>query len=416
MVVAFAVMSGVVGFAGVLALDVGFKLAERRDAQGDADAIALAGALELPRDDLSNVDAAALAVAQAEAWAIANGVDPATELSLTVLWNNDDSSSDECFAGQGPSQDVYVGVRATVTRTAPSIFLRLLTNVGDIDELTEVTTTATACSGRPTEMTGFMPIAVSQSGACFQDVGGDREPIPGERCDLTVDASASGLIGQLGLPTNGDCDEGNPSANVFEQNLINGVEVFCSSEGGVTEVQGNPGFNVGKAKSGIEARLATEGSCETNYPGTLALFNAGNAALDALYTDLDSPSRADGMDDFFEVFQYNSDPASPAATLAQWDCDPALEGVQTSPRNVAVIVVADYATPDGGCGPKCYTVQGFGRMYIEGCTNGGTFYKDCDWNGGGSFVIHARFVASFGDSKYTLGHSDYGDLQTFLKE
>ncbi len=416
MVVAFALMAGVVGFAGVLALDVGFKLAERRDAQGDADAIALAGALELPREDLSPADAAALAISAARAWAVSNGVDPDSELTLAVLWNNDDGSDDECFAGQGPSQDLYVGVRATVTRVAPSVFLRLLKGVGDIDELMRVTTTASACTGRPTEMTGFMPMAVSESGACFQGVAPDRAPVPGERCNLTVDSAAGGLIGQLGLPTSGDCDEGNPSANVFEENLINGTQIFCSSADGVTEVQGNPGFNVGKAKSGIEGRLATEGSCETNYPGTLALFDAGNAALNALYIDLDSPSRNDGIDDFFEVFQYNGDPDSPAATLAQWDCDPTIEGIQTSPRNVAVIVVADYATPDGSCGPLCYTVQGFGRMYIEGCTHNGTFYKDCDWNGGGAFTINARFVASFGDSKYSLGYTDYGDLQTFLLE
>ena len=181
MVVAFALMAGVIGFAGVLALDVGLKLSDRRDAQGDADAIALAGALELPRDDLSNADAAALAIVSARLWAVANGVDPDTELTLTVLWNNDDSSSDECFAGQGPSQDVYVGVRATVTRIAPSIFLRLLKNIGNVDDLMQVTTSASACSGRPTEMTGFMPMAVSESGACFQGVAPDREPVPGER-------------------------------------------------------------------------------------------------------------------------------------------------------------------------------------------------------------------------------------------
>ncbi len=44
----FVMLSGLMAFAGVPSLDVGLWLADRRDAQGDVDAIALAGALELP--------------------------------------------------------------------------------------------------------------------------------------------------------------------------------------------------------------------------------------------------------------------------------------------------------------------------------------------------------------------------------
>ena len=130
-------------------------------------------------------------------------------------------------------------MRATVTRIAPSIFLRLLKNIGNVDDLMQVTTSASACSGRPTEMTGFIPMAVSESGACFQGVAPDREPVPGERCNLTVDAAASGLIGQLGLPTIGDCDDSHPRAPVSRDNPLHGVAVLCPLVGGVPAVPGD---------------------------------------------------------------------------------------------------------------------------------------------------------------------------------
>ena len=56
----------------IITVDVGYWLSDKRDAQNDADAIALAAAQELP--DTAD------AVVAGEAWAVANNIDPATQL------------------------------------------------------------------------------------------------------------------------------------------------------------------------------------------------------------------------------------------------------------------------------------------------------------------------------------------------
>ena len=217
----FVVMLLLLGLMGVITVDVGLMLADRRDAQGDADAIAMAGALELPQFDVPQADARVAAVGAAEAWALANGVDPATELTLTVLWN------DNCFTLQGSPEPAYVGVKATVEREPMSVFASFVPGLNDVT----FSSSAVACSGSPVEMNGFMPFAISQSDACFEGPPEDRIPIFGERCDMIVDSSSSGLIGQLGLPLSGDCPDGNPSAAVFATNLENGAQVFCVMDG-----------------------------------------------------------------------------------------------------------------------------------------------------------------------------------------
>ena len=117
----FVMLSGLMAFAGVISFDVGLWLADRRDAQGDVDEIALAGALELPIRGVTQSSAVTvLAVNANEATATSNGVDHNTELTVAVLWNNDDNSNDECFAGEGDSKELYIGVErrsaATLSR------------------------------------------------------------------------------------------------------------------------------------------------------------------------------------------------------------------------------------------------------------------------------------------------------------
>ncbi len=402
---------------GFVTIDVGLFMNERRDAQSDVDKIALAGALELTL----NVDPAQQAVDEAAAlamsamWAEANGVDPTDPLySATVIYN--------CFSAD---DGFPTGVTVTVERT-PLAFFTTLWGIVDWD----VSASATACAGRPIDHAGFLPFALSQQSSCFVDNGADAEPryTPrlGERCDIDIDTNSTGLAGELGIaPDAESCDDGNSSAAVLEENIVGGVQVTCSL--GDTVIA-NAGHNVGKTISGIRARLAADppatyppdGSCEANLSSVLgaeANFIDGNAALnDVLAIPLASPSRNDGMDDFFETWAYAGPSAfHPAAELDPYDCSPE-DGLQKGARNISLIVVEDFAVPDGDAGPKSYIVKDFARMYLEGCSKDGVFYKDCLYSGGGKFTIHARFVEEVTNSHGDLGvGATFGDIEIFLK-
>ena len=429
----FAALFVVLTMFGIIVVDFGAWYADRREAQTDADLISLAGAIELPDFD-NDADAIGRALASALDWAAANDVDvsgamvagntlSAAEVEIEVL--------NTCFSD---NDEVHTGVRATVQRETSMFFANLLPGFGPV----EVTTTAIACSGMPVVMTGFLPWTVETAGDCFTDELDplDRTPILGERCDLVVGGGAgeSGDVGQLSFdPDGGACEEGTGSAKVYEEQIINGVQVSCraATEGESGDsVSSNTGVNVGKTKSGLEARLATEGDCSANYLGNqtdLSELSASFAPPNVSTPFEKTPIAGDDVDDFFEIWMPGSGWSSddPAANLVPYDCDPDEDGSQTSPRNITLIIIGDIAVDDGvGCSggggnsPHCYEVLGFARMYIEGCsTDSGGFSAKCDQSGGGgSFTIHGRFVESVGNSAFELGLSRLGDVQTFLKE
>ena len=388
---------GLFGLMAIISIDVGLLMTDRRDAQSDVDKMALAGALELTLEPGDAAADTAAATAAAQSWAARNGVDLST-VTIQVVSN--------CYT----ANDGYpTGVLVSLVRPPDTLFVD---NIGVTDWNTK--TDALACAGRPNEMTGFLPFALSETSPCFHTEGGEYVPNLGEMCDIEIDTNSTGLSGQLGLDPGGDCWDGNPSASVLKDNIINGAQVTCTIG---DSVQGGPGHSVGPTKDGIETRLAAEGACETNYADGLATFNASNAALNAVAaTDLHSPSRTDGMDDFYEVWARDPSAAHPAGGLLAYDCSSA-DGLQTSPRNVVLIIVHDALAPDGDEGPKSYEVQGFARMYVEGCTRSGTFYKDCDWGGGGKFFIHARFVQQVNPTNSDLNiNTTFGDVEVFLKD
>lgn len=407
--VAFIFMFAVFGFA---VIDVGVALGARRDAQGDADLVALAAAIELPNFD-DDAAGATAATAAANSWAAANDVD-LSDLTVTVI--RDCFSADDGF---------NTGVEVRVERVPPGFFFGIFPGVPQLT----VSAEATACSGAPQEASGFLPWAVETAGNCFTNEPdpADRTPILGERCDLVVGGGggASGDIGQLSLssdPSDG-CEDGNGSAAVYQTNIINGGVISCAVGESVTS---NTGVNVGATKSGLEARLVTDGICGTNaapiFGDVVAQTNDFNAH--PTITDLFAPDLG-GDDDFFEIWLpgLGYDLNDPGDKLDQYDCDPATPGSQSSPRNVTVIIVNDIAIDDGsGCtgggggSPHCYLVLGFARMYIEGCTTAAQgFSPDCDQpGGGGTFTIHARFIKSVGGSSTALGINQFGDIQTVL--
>ena len=386
------------------AVDVGLMLNDRRDGQADVDRIAMAGALALtlePSPTEQALDKAA-ALDAAASWAAANDVDvlePDTTLNVEVISN--------CYSAD---DGVYTGVVASLTREPPSIFVSLLSILD-----WQVETQAVACAGRTVEMIGFLPIALSEASSCFEpDGAGGFQPRLGELCDVVMESGVEGQHGQLGIDIDGQCSDGNSSGAVLKENVINGVQVICAVNDSVV---GNSGANVGPLKQALKQRFVNDGQCEDGLPAAMEPnFTAGNVALNAAVdNDLHSPSRTDGPDDFYEVWAY--DPTGhPAANLTPYKCGPVVWGEQTSPRNVNLIAVRDWQTPDGLVN-NSYIVRGFVRVYLEGCSDrNDIFRKDCNV-GGGKFTIHARFVQQLGITKTDLGLSaSYGDLEVFLKQ
>jgi hypothetical protein len=285
-----------------------------------------------------------------------------------------------------------------------------------------------ACSGSPSQLNGFMPFALEEAGACFQNDPADptrRVPIYGQRCAIVVggDSSSTGDLGQLGFQPGGDCGYGNSDADVYETNIINGVATDCSIGDSVTS---NPGVNVGKSLSGLKTRIATEGQCAAQATATFStvVANTNNFNMHPTMIDLLSPDTP-GIDDFFEIWGPGPGydwSVSPGEDLVPLDCstDP---GKQTSPRNIVVIIVAEIGVTDGtGCvgdaSSHCYEIQGFARMYLEGCENSKGWSSVCDLKGGGgTFTIHGRFVESVGEAYTDLSLIRYGsDTVTFLKQ
>ncbi len=405
-VIIFAGLMFVFALFGVMVIDSGLILTDRRDAQNDADRAALAGALELTLETGDAAADSAAAYAEGLSWAAKNGVD-ASEVLVEVI--------SSCYSA---NDGIPTGVRVTVTRD-PATFLVGMLPIANW----QTTATATACAGRPVELIGFLPFALSESGACFEDgPNGTRQPRLGEFCNIVIDTNTQGLLGELGITPNSVCADGNSSAKVLEENIINGTNTFCRVG---DSVQGNPGHNVGKTRSGLEARIASQGACNLSYSGGLAAFLAGQTAINDKFVDLWAPlgpNDADGRDDFHEIWEhpadYNPLTDNPADNLVPYDCDASAAGLQTSRRNATLIVVADFANPDGNAGPKSYIVRNFARVYLEGCTDKNDVpSRDCDFNGGGKFTIHARFVDQFGLTNADLGlDATFGDIEVFLKE
>lgn len=411
-VVSFALALMAFAICSTAVIDVGLLVSDRRDAQSDVDRAALAGALALTLDSETSIDDAVAARQAARAWAASNGIDesdPGVTLTVAVI--------SDCFS---LDDGVPTGVRVSVERQ-PSTFLISYLGVDDW----RTTATATACAGRPTEIEGFLPFALSEASDCFEtNSDGDRVPLLGQFCDLVIDSNSQGLSGELGIEPSAECDAGNSSASVLYDNIVNGTLTACAI--GDTVV-GNSGHNVGQTQSGISDRLATEGACDASFPiADQSLFLLGVDAINGdspdVLTDLYPPynSHGDGIDDFYEIWQLPPGWSSgdhPAGDLVPYDCDHTVVGLQTSPRNVSLLVIADFAAPDGNAGPKSYIVRSFARVYIEGCSNSNAeFFRDCGLSGGGKFTIHARFVDQVAASDVSLGlDAGFGDIEVFLR-
>ncbi|MCH7908144.1 MAG: hypothetical protein IIB38_00830, partial [Candidatus Hydrogenedentes bacterium] len=183
-----------------------------------------------------------------------------------------------------------------------------------------------------------------------------------------------------------------------------------------------PRMELVRTKAGIQERLLTDGLCSVNPAVNDTNFYAGNDALNAVLSIVLPPpvDLGDEFDDFYEVWAWNPNnknypaTAHPASGLVPYDCDPGTPKLQTSPRNVSLLVIGDFAVEDGGVNQ--YIIKDFARMYLEGCSDkDGDFHKDCEV-GGGKFTIHARFIEQVVNTQADLGlEASFGEIAIFLK-
>jgi len=399
--------------------DGGLLLNDRRDAQALVDRAAMAGALDLM---LAPSDTGSQAEDIAREWVIRNGGDPATD-TITV------SATNTCYSGNDPFP---TGVTVTIERDPP-VFL-----AGALGLDLRSGATATACAGVPIEHFGIFPLVVSSQGligTCFDNT---IQPIPGADCQIRVDSSSGGLVGELSVEfPNGEdevvnCTDSGSGANDLNNNLIHGIQAWCAAG---QAVSAKPGQNIGQTFNGIKGRLALEGSCDAAYAsagGTTSALQQAWSELNAYlaaYPGYDHeglrtsdsqgamPAAGDGVDDFYEVWSYGSG-SGPASDLTPLHC-PGYGGETNSPRNVVLIVVHDTFETQN----NTYVIRDFVRLYIEGCTrttNSGVseFRRDCGWNslGNGKLTIHGRFVHQVGSPAANVGLTELmlGDQEVFL--
>lgn len=162
MIILAAASSAMILGATALVVDIGFFARAKRDLQNDVDAMAMAGALDLPEQGLAD--------AAAREWGIRNGVEPDQIVSIDF---------DTSCAGVEQANTVAVRLQ----REHPTFFARVL-------GITSGTLDACATAGRFSLGGGTGAVPWGLEDDCFQDVGF------GDTYILKYDSDATG----------GDCD------------------------------------------------------------------------------------------------------------------------------------------------------------------------------------------------------------------
>ncbi len=350
----------VVFLMGAVAVDLGLWISERRGAQTDADASALAGAWELLDFGDSDAQNQADAITKATVYLDVNEQGSPNEFVQPGGLVVDDSCYDQGRAD---------GVKADVNHKTKALFSSIFNIVAPVPGAH-----AKACAGAATGLGSVLPFEIDDNpGPCF-DV--NEAPRFTSMCPIELGAQGGNPRGILDLQTSGDyCSDANGSGDIIDM-IVNGASGNCfvnqqtppdcdPDRNGpwydcVAIQDGNPK----KVLTGVETRLATDGLCDSNF---------GNN---------------DGTDDFFESVELIYNTGDPYTSLYEArDCDLSQDGAQPSPR-VVTIIVLENSPPSGNRG---YTIVAFAGFYIAGCTPEGEVVvdesdvnKNCDTPGNGA--------------------------------
>jgi hypothetical protein len=381
MLIVFMLLFTLTLVVGVLVVDVGVWVSERRGASADADASSLAGVQAF----LGDLTDEAGAFDDAVQWAALNGVDP-TKIDAAPTLN---CSADNSCIGVGTSDcredgtDNMPWVEAKVRRDGAQLF------TGAFNVLApDIGAAARACVGSPRSalnlspfgvQTGFVPpFGDPESGEqCLNDEDDDLDgeindgcplsdclepdpddptrtrPIYGSVCILKT-SDSDNVSGQFGQLTIGGSDCSGTSSNTLKHDFHYGTFALCTID---QEVNTGTGSIVGLLQ-GLRDRLLEEGLCDT-------LYSTGNATYD----------------DFDEVFTIvgaaPGDPVvpSPDAVFAERDCDIENfddgEHVHTYMPRAFTLVLIDKLEQ----GEQTATITGFAGFYPIGCFDGDTSFQ-----------------------------------------
>ena len=210
-------MLTVIGFAGA-AIDVGSWLQSKRSLQNAADAAALAGASQIPRD-----------------WASATA-------AATAEFAKNRKTGDTASYANTSNAAANDSITVTATRQAPTYFTRIFGFMG-------VTITATA---RAT-VSSFTTVHSNQD---IMPWGVMKDTyIPGQPYDIYTDNSSSNN-GALSLPyvNNANCPVPN-GANPYRDEIDGSLNACPVSIGEQLDVK--PGQNAGPTRQGIDTRITS---------------------------------------------------------------------------------------------------------------------------------------------------------------
>lgn len=235
-VLALGVLMGMVA----MSVDVGLFFQSRRHLQNASDAMALAGAQELPLNPIS-------AKQKAKDWAANNGV---TAAQINTL---------EVRTTQFPNDTLYVELKTDFNW----IFARVLGKV-----TAPVGADAAAQVGSLSGGHNMMPWSILQGDSnCLDALG---KAIFGATCSVKLGAQSKFGGGWRGALT----FDGQPGANQYRNNIITGhANTFYCIDGQVVPpcqtsiIDIEPGNIVGPSAQGIQGRLAQGPKCDANSNG-----------------------------------------------------------------------------------------------------------------------------------------------------
>jgi hypothetical protein len=365
-IIMFAGIFTVLLIMGVVAVDFGLWLSERRGAQTDADLPALAGAAELTVLDPGPAEEAK-AVDSTEKWLKWNDESGNASLAEPVLVD-DSCFSDDPRDRPGVPDSVTVRVRHD-TRTLFGRFFDMAVPV--------IGAHAKACAGSLWQAKGLFPIAVPMVGNnsdCFdKDADGNPIPIYGSTCGMAIPAGA-GSSGETGTIR-----------------LFNEGELTCSDSttGGGTTLRDEISAGGANTTCSIGDLVWPKTGAGGSQPNVKAIQDLLGKESQPGYVCDEQFGDGDGHDEFLEVLHQIGGDLWPSATavFARNDCD--------SPRLVQLIIINTY--DDKGNEPS--PIIAFANFFIEGCdrvdTSGAVLESSntCDIKGKqGQVRIRGQFV------------------------
>jgi len=365
-IVMFAAIFTITMVMGVITVDFGLWLSERRGAQTDADLPALAGAREYM-----------LWLAEGNRCENGGAPDQAAEAAVDNWFN---LNTDQTKADPDPRYTYTVQpdcpcVDVRVKHESKTLFSSFFAPVFD-GVAGNIGAHARACAGAAVAPENAVPFEVAKPDPCFSDGSPDFDKLcpleSGAHGECPPDAPSScksnprGMVDLEAPP--GYCSEGKANADP-------GPLIACGAPGMCLPNEGDacPGSrwydcaavqdgNTAEVLDAVQCRLNGDSSC--NKVHKLTCTPEGEGLCDA---------DANGIDDFDESVTLMPGTDN---VYEPKDCDPTTAGEQISPRIITVIVFDEIPPPGGSSTGR--PIRAFAGFYLAGCAEEGKIVNTTD--------------------------------------